>query len=447
MRTMTALGAMALASWIGAAQTVKPAGVALADLTWQDAEPLLTDSAVVVIPLGAGALEYGPHMKLSAGEQLARYLATRVQASAAVVMAPPLTYHFFPAYMEYPGSTSLTQTTARNVTVDVVRSLAHYGPKRFYVLNTGGAAARPLADAAKALADDGILLGWTDMRYHLFNARIQRQQRDITGAPHADEIDTSMMLAIDPSLVTMSKASAEYGRGTGSLTRRDSGPGIYSRTGVLGDPTVATAEKGRVLIDTLVAAVLKDIEDLRTAPLPVAKPSAPPPAPAAPAPVAERRQANGCTLGDERTIRQIGPRFGSLWRQMDALEISRMFTLEADMRHPDGTIERTQDVIRQNRSELFKKPEYQGSVHAVDIYDVRCLGPNYAIADGKWSLRFADAPGTAKPQAFSGLFTLVVSNSNSSNWLIEAWRYTVTPDQGPPPPTILKQPGFIGRGF
>jgi creatinine amidohydrolase len=286
---LTALGAMALAAWMGAAQTPKPAGVALADLTWQDAEPVLADSAVVVIPLGAGALEYGPHMKLSAGEQLARYLATRVQASASVVIAPPLTYHFFPAYMEYPGSTSVTQTTARNVTAEVVRSLARYGPKRFYVLNTGGAAARPLADAAKVLADDGILLGWTDMRYHLFNARIQRQQRDVAGAPHADEIETSMMLAIDPSLVTMSKAAAEYGRGTGSLTRKENGPGIYSRTGVLGDPTLATAEKGRVLLDTLVAAMLKDIEDLRTAPLPVAKPPTPPPAPP-PAPLAERRQ-------------------------------------------------------------------------------------------------------------------------------------------------------------
>ena len=83
----------------------------------------------------------------------------------------------------------------------------------------------------------------------------------------------------------------------------------------------------------------------------------------------------------------------------------------------------------------------------MDIFEIRCLGANYAIADGKWSLRFADTPGTTKPPTFSGLFTLVVSNSNSSNWLIEAWRYTVTPDQGPPPPTILKQPGFIGRGF
>lgn len=444
--TLAACGALALAAATGMRQPDRPPGLALAELSWQEAEPALTSSTVVVIPLGAAAVEQGPHMKLNAGERLAQHLASRVQAAASVVIAPTLTYHFFPAYVEYAGSTSLTETTARDVTVGVVQSLARYGPKRFYVLNTGGAAMRPLADAAKVLADSGILLGWTDMRYQLANARITRQQRPVEGAPHADEIETSMMLAIDPAMVDMKKAAAEYGRGTGALTRKDDGPGIVSKTGVLGDPTLATAEKGRALIDTLIAGVLADIENLRTAPLPIARAApAPPPRPAA-APPLERRQPNGCTPADERVIRQIGPKFSFLWRQTDAVEISKLFTLEGDMRHPDGTIERTREVIRQNREDLFKKREYRGSVHAVTIYDVRCLGPNYAIADGRWELRLADTPGTPKPPTFGGLFTLVVSSSGSSEWMIEAWRYTVTPDQGPPPPTILKQPGFIGRG-
>jgi hypothetical protein len=341
--------------------------------------------------------------------------------------------------------------------VDVIRSLSRHGPKRFYVLNTGGAAVRALADAAEVLADSGILLGWTDLRYQLANARIVRQQLRVDGAPHADEIETSMILAIDPSLVDMKKATAEYGKGTGVLTRKDSGPGIVSKTGVLGDPTVATVEKGRVLIDTAVAGVLADIENLRAAPLPVARPAASPvPAPGrAAGPTSGGRQPNGCTPSDERTIRQIGPRFSSYWHEMDARKISELFSFEADMRHPDGTIERTPAVILQNREALFAKKEYRGSVHPVTIYDVRCLGPNHAVADGKWELRFADSSGNAgsgsrgTPLTYSGMFTLVLSTTGrpGADWLIEAWRYTVTPDQGPPPPTILKQPGFIGRGF
>ena len=70
-------------------------------------------------------------------------------------------------------------------------------------------------------------------------------------------------------------------------------------------------------------------------------------------------------------------------------------------------------------------------------------------------LRFASSsgiPGSGSGGAssiYSGLFTLVLSTSGGpgADWFIEAWRYTVTPDQGPPPTTILKQPGFTGGRF
>jgi creatinine amidohydrolase len=458
MRTMiAAFGALALAAAARSPQTAKPTGVALADLSWQEAEPVLTASAVVLIPLGAGSLEFGPHMKLSAGERLARYLASRIQAATSVVVAPPLSYHFYPAYSEYSGSTSLERATARDVTVEVVRSLAQPGPRRFYVLNTGGPSIGPLSEAAKALADQGILLGYTDMRYQLQSAQITRQQRDVSGAPHADEIETSMLLFADPSAVDMTKAVSEYGTGRGALTRKEGGTGIFSKTGVLGDATVATAEKGRVLIDRLVSGVLDDIDKLRSAPLPVAKPTtpaAPAPPPARAARPAEIRMANGCTPSDEREIRQIGQMFGSVWQEMDALKISQLFTLGADIRHPDGTIERTRDLIRQNREQLFQKREYRGSIHPVTIADIRCLDGTYAIADGRWELRYADVSDanrargtlpTAQRPTFQGLCTLIVSKSMGP-WLIEAWRYTVNPSEGTPPPSILKQPGFIGRG-
>ena len=111
------------------AQAPAPRGVALAELAWPDAEPWLTASSVVVLPLGAGALEQGRHMKLDSDQRLAGYLADRVKAASPVVIAPTLNYHFYPAYGEYPGSTSLSETTARDVTIDVVRSLARFGPR------------------------------------------------------------------------------------------------------------------------------------------------------------------------------------------------------------------------------------------------------------------------------------------------------------------------------
>src|SRR5437762_898086 len=76
-------------------------GTLLEDLTWKEAEPLLTSDTVVVIPLGAASKEHGPHLKLKNDWLIAEYLKRRVLASAKVVVAPTVNYHFYPAFVEY----------------------------------------------------------------------------------------------------------------------------------------------------------------------------------------------------------------------------------------------------------------------------------------------------------------------------------------------------------
>ena len=194
---LAAVGITAADGLILAQQT--PKGVRLADLTWQEAESVLRPETVVVIPLGAAAKEHGPHLKLSNDLLLAEYLAKRVADSANVVVAPPLTYHFYPAFLEYPGSTSLTIDTARMLTAEVVRTLARYGPRRFYVLNTAVSTERALDPAVAALASDGILLGYTELGKRLDQASARVRQQE--GGSHADEVETSMMLYINPGAV------------------------------------------------------------------------------------------------------------------------------------------------------------------------------------------------------------------------------------------------------
>jgi len=84
-----------------------------------------------------------------------------------------------------------------------------------------------------------------------------------------------MMLYIDPASVDMSKADKDYdAAGTGALTRVQGKPGTYSPTGIYGDATLATREKGEKVVEALVAAVLADIESLRVASAPPAAPQA-----------------------------------------------------------------------------------------------------------------------------------------------------------------------------
>ena len=241
-------------------------GVLLGDLTWTEAEKRLTPATVVVIPLGAGAKEHGPHLRLDNDWIMAEYLKTRVLGAADVVVAPTIPYSFYPAFVEYPGSTTLQYDTARALLVDVVRSLARHGPRRFYVLNTGISTLRPLRAAAETLAGEGILLRYTDLDTAGGAAAKQVAQEE--GGTHADEIETSMMLYIRAAAVDMSKAVKDYHPGQGPLTRNPSGSGVYSATGIYGDPTLATRDKGRIIVEAMVKDILAEIESLRLAPLP-----------------------------------------------------------------------------------------------------------------------------------------------------------------------------------
>lgn len=257
-----------MSSPLAATDRPKTRGILLEDLTWIEAEKVLSEEAVIVIPLGAAAKEHGPHLKLKNDWLIAEYLKRRVLERSDVVIAPTVNYHYYPAFLEYPGSTSLRMETARDLIVDICRSLARHGPRRFYVLNTGVSTNAPLKAAAEVLATDGVVLRYTDILERMGPAAqaVGRQE----GGTHADEIETSIMLYTAPDTVDMTKAAKDYhpSRERGGLTRDPHGKGVYSPTGIYGDATLATKEKGERITTALLEGILADIEDLRRSPPP-----------------------------------------------------------------------------------------------------------------------------------------------------------------------------------
>jgi creatinine amidohydrolase len=244
--------------------------VLLETLSWDEAEHVLTPETVLVIPLGAGSKEHGRHLQLNNDFLMAEYLKKRVLDAAPqnTVVAPTINYSYYPAFLEYPGSTSLSMDTARAMIIDIIHSLAHYGPRRFYILNTGISTLRPLSQAATDLSRDGIVLHYTDLTR---DDPVEKKVRQ-SGGTHADEIETSIMLYIAPETVRMKKAVRDLNPNQpGGLTRDPQGKGTYSPTGAWGDPTLATREKGQALVESLVTTILKDIDDLRQTALPAAK--------------------------------------------------------------------------------------------------------------------------------------------------------------------------------
>jgi len=243
--------------------------VLLEDMTWLEAEQALKPDTVVVIPLGAAAKEHGPHLKLKNDWTIAEYLKEKVAQAlpGRAVVVPTVPYFFYPAFVDYPGSVTLSQQTSTDLIKDICLSLSTFGPKRFYVINTGISTVKALRPAQQQLAAHGILLRFTDLEATI--AGTVRQVSEQEGGSHADEIETSMMLYMAPQDVRMDKAVKDFDKsGSGKLSRQRSGGLTYSPTGIWGDATLATAEKGERVVQSLIAGVLNDIEELRQATCP-----------------------------------------------------------------------------------------------------------------------------------------------------------------------------------
>lgn len=233
-------------------------GTRLETLSWVGAEKWLARNPVVIIPLGAAAKEHGPHLPLNNDALIANWLAEEIRQRLPVVVAPLVNASFYPAFVEYPGSISLRLETARDLILDTCNSLASFGVSRFYVVNTGLSTLRPLEQLHSLLAAE-IRFDYLNLDEALRTLPENLLEQEY--GSHADEHETSLMLHIAPEVVDMSLAVDDGSQGEGRLTRSQ-GRGTWSRSGVFGQATLATAEKGRVIAQALLRKALAQIENL-----------------------------------------------------------------------------------------------------------------------------------------------------------------------------------------
>lgn len=244
----------------------------LEDISWKDAESLLKKDVTVVLPLGAGAKMHGLHLPLSTDLLQAQECANKVALKRNVVIAPLINYGYYPLFVKYGGSTTLSGSTAIDMIVDIIRGLSDFGPKRFYIINQGISTTPSLKKASEILADEGILLYYSDFSrpaYRLLEHSIAT--KPLGG--HADEIETSNVLSIRPDLVDMRKAeddSTVIGK-AGYPTPVPLAGGILNPSGVKGYSTPATKEKGKKYMERFSELVVKDIDSVSTSALPAVK--------------------------------------------------------------------------------------------------------------------------------------------------------------------------------
>jgi creatinine amidohydrolase len=245
-------------------------GVWLETLTWPEAKARFDANAVVVVPIGAAAKEHSHHLPLNTDHLLARALAEGVAAALPVVIAQIVGFGYYPAFVGYPGSQHLRAETFMALLTDIFGKLVTDGAKRIAVINTGVSTEAPLQIAVRNILETtGVRIAVADIRR--LGLAAEREARQLLGG-HADEIETSLMLAIAPETVHLDRAATDYGLALEQPqtvftrpVRYSSDPASgydFSATGARGDPTLADAELGRRVLAEMTRELVEGIRAL-----------------------------------------------------------------------------------------------------------------------------------------------------------------------------------------
>jgi creatinine amidohydrolase len=231
-----------------------------AELTSDLVAERLASGAAALIPIGAGAKQHGLHMTMATDQVFAEYFAGVVAEKTDALIWPTLTYGAYPAFVAYAGSASLSDATFQSAVTEIADALLGFGAERVLILDTGLSTLAPVKAAIKATSDPSRIRHLKVFAGPRFVETAKRLQQQPYGS-HADEIETSLMLAIAPGLVDMSRAEASpFSRGgpsRGPLSPDDPKSPNYSPSGSFGDPTLASAEKGRTILAAVVADLLE----------------------------------------------------------------------------------------------------------------------------------------------------------------------------------------------
>ncbi|MBE9177141.1 creatininase family protein [Oculatella sp. LEGE 06141] len=245
-------------------------------LTWTDIQNMPDkDNVVLLQPVGA-IEQHGPHLPLivdaAIGVAVLGKALAQLDSEVPAYALPPLYYGKSNEHWHFPGTVSLSAQTLMATLMEVGESLYRAGFRKLALVNAHGGQPQIMEIVARDLHqtyEDFMVFPLFVWRVpHIAGEFLSPKEAEL--GIHAGDAETSMMLSILPDQVRMEQAVAEYPQGLpdnsllsmeGKLpfawTTRD-----LSQSGVLGDPTVATKDKGDRLLDSTATSWTRVIEDI-----------------------------------------------------------------------------------------------------------------------------------------------------------------------------------------
>ena len=244
----------------------------LPHLSWTQIRDLEKTHGVVVLPIGA-IEQHGAHLPVATDALLAERMTElafeKLSLEARVWRLPVQSYGKSNEHLGFAGTISLRAETLMMVVRDIASSLAASGFRRLCFVNAHGGNSALLAMMAREIRVETSLMVFNTFTNAGVADPIEIPPLETQYGIHANDWETSLMLHLEPDLVQMDKAICFYptlpsgkvgltgGAAVAGWLTRD-----WSPTGVFGDATLATPERGAVrcgAATTALAAVLEQI--------------------------------------------------------------------------------------------------------------------------------------------------------------------------------------------
>jgi creatinine amidohydrolase len=252
------------------------------EMSWVEFEECSKVLDTMLLPIGS-VEEEGPHLPLAVDSIVAWEVAGRAAEGCDALVGPLISVGYSGWHAAFPGTLSLSMETLTQVLREIMFALVEQGFKRFICINPHIGNEAPIFSVATELRKKNrAIVAMIDL-WRLAG----EMARDIPGLrekgfTHAGEIMTSVMLALRPDLVNMDKAKGEQLRsGIDSMkqgtSRKVSFSGYHveifrmsrelTDSGAMGDPTLATREKGEDIIERWVRYIREFVAEFKKLPV------------------------------------------------------------------------------------------------------------------------------------------------------------------------------------
>lgn len=231
---------------------------------WVDFDALRQATDLVIVPTGAVEV-YGPHLPVGTDTIVVTHVARRVGEALRAPVLPTLPVGFSRSLGDFPGTLNISTATLQAYVRETAESVIRWGFKRVLFLNSHRGNVGPIGEVAMELQDrHGVRCAqvfWWDFVAPLVKDLCESGPH---ANGHAAEIGTSIMLYLEPDLVVRERivdGTPRSGLPFADIAQYQ-GMRARSDTGLVGNATVGTAEKGAEMVkrgvDRIVAFVREE---------------------------------------------------------------------------------------------------------------------------------------------------------------------------------------------